>query len=163
VLKTLSGAGCDVAMHGLGDQAALQKVLQEVSDSTGARTLHSGADLRRPAEIRDMVRQVRMRAAGLCVLTAHVHCCCCNEAGRGRAGQSGSGAVPGVCLASAGAGQVLLHAWLRPGAAAAAAAAAAPAGQPACPPCNPAPQVADYFGRIDILVNNVGGSAAACL
>ncbi len=58
MLKTLSGAGCDVAMHGLGDRAALQQVLQEVSASTGARTLHSDADLRRPAEIRDMVRQV---------------------------------------------------------------------------------------------------------
>lgn len=58
MLKALSGAGCDVAMHGFGDKDKLQAMLQEVSDSTGAKTLHHDADLRKPAEIRGMVKDV---------------------------------------------------------------------------------------------------------
>jgi hypothetical protein len=166
VLKTLSGAGCDVAMHGLGDQAALQKVLREVGDSTGARTLHSDADLRRPAEIRDMVKQASRRAP------------LCHPGSRARRGAAASwaahqqpraagavcrqgrpscvrraGATAPSARHAAAAGPV---AWLQGAGAEPPSPLPARPAEPPSPPAPAAAQVADYFGRIDILVNNAG-------
>lgn len=58
VLKTLAGAGANVAMHGLGDKKKLQYICDEVAAENGVKVLFGEADLRKPAEIRNMVSKV---------------------------------------------------------------------------------------------------------
>jgi 3-hydroxybutyrate dehydrogenase len=58
VLKALAGAGCNVAMHGFGDKEALKKLQNDTASEHGIQVEYSNADLRRPEQIRDMVKSV---------------------------------------------------------------------------------------------------------
>jgi 3-hydroxybutyrate dehydrogenase len=58
MIKALAGAGANVALHGLGDPSAIQKIQDELKDQHGIQTLYSGADLKQPKLIREMVKQV---------------------------------------------------------------------------------------------------------
>lgn len=69
VLKALSGAGAHVAMHGLGEPGAIEAAKKKVMDvSTGGHFMFSDADLKKPAEIRDMVSRVADQLGGLDIL-----------------------------------------------------------------------------------------------
>jgi len=56
--RALAGAGANVCLHGLGDLSAIQKVQDELQSAHGVKTAYSDADLKKPALIRDMVKQV---------------------------------------------------------------------------------------------------------
>lgn len=56
MLKALAGAGCDVAMNGLGEASALQKLTEQVASDNGVKVHLRQCDLRKGAEIRDMVK-----------------------------------------------------------------------------------------------------------
>eukprot|EP00798_Chlamydomonas_sp_ICE-L_P006281 gene6281-2912_t len=73
VLKALAREGADVAMHGLGEPSViadlkknLEKVLAE--SGGGGRLLYDDADLKKPAQIRDMVSRVADKLGGLDIL-----------------------------------------------------------------------------------------------
>lgn len=61
--RALAGAGANVCLHGLGDLSAIQKVQDELQSAHGVKTAYSDADLKKPALIRDMVKQVPHKAA----------------------------------------------------------------------------------------------------
>lgn len=54
VLKALAGAGCNVAMHG-HPTVHSSEALPEIARTHNVSTMVSNADLRRPAEIRELV------------------------------------------------------------------------------------------------------------
>lgn len=56
VLKALAGQGASVCMHGLGDPGTIEANIKSIKD-TGAKIIYSAADLRKPNEIRGMVKQ----------------------------------------------------------------------------------------------------------
>lgn len=56
--RALAGAGANVTLHGFGDRSSIQKVQDELQSSHGIKTAYSDADLKQPAKIRDMVKQV---------------------------------------------------------------------------------------------------------
>jgi 3-hydroxybutyrate dehydrogenase len=60
VLKTLAAAGCDVAMHGYGDAAVLKETCGRIKSANEVDVAYSSADLRQPAQIRDMVKSVQV-------------------------------------------------------------------------------------------------------
>lgn len=68
VLKTLAGAGCNVAMHGFGDPNQLKEMLGEIQAAHKVDVQLSSADLREPAEIRNMVRNVQEQFGRLDIL-----------------------------------------------------------------------------------------------
>ena len=71
ILKTLAGAGCNVAMHGFGDPAFLQDMCGELSAAHKVDTTLSLADLRKPAQIRDMVQSVQAQFGRLDILVSN--------------------------------------------------------------------------------------------
>ncbi|KAG1667132.1 hypothetical protein FOA52_004127 [Chlamydomonas sp. UWO 241] len=56
VLRALAGAGCSVGMHGLGDPKTIADTRAKVASDFGTKVHLSSADLRKPSEIRDMVK-----------------------------------------------------------------------------------------------------------
>ena len=51
----LAADGCDVVVHGLGDAAALEAIRVGIEHDHGVRALSSGADLRDPSQIAQLV------------------------------------------------------------------------------------------------------------
>eukprot|EP00199_Chlamydomonas_sp_CCMP681_P007104 CAMPEP_0119108014 /NCGR_PEP_ID=MMETSP1180-20130426/13016_1 /TAXON_ID=3052 ORGANISM="Chlamydomonas cf sp, Strain CCMP681" /NCGR_SAMPLE_ID=MMETSP1180 /ASSEMBLY_ACC=CAM_ASM_000741 /LENGTH=265 /DNA_ID=CAMNT_0007093577 /DNA_START=17 /DNA_END=814 /DNA_ORIENTATION=- len=58
VLKALAGAGCNVAMHGFGDQQQLKKIQDNIAAEHDVKVVFSDADLRNPLAIQDLVARV---------------------------------------------------------------------------------------------------------
>lgn len=56
--RALAGAGAHVALHGFGSPEVIQGLQDELKSAHGVQTTYSGADLRKPALIREMVKQV---------------------------------------------------------------------------------------------------------
>lgn len=57
VAEALARAGCDVVLNGFGDADEIGRLRQALSEEHGVRVLYSGADMSRPAEIAEMIRQ----------------------------------------------------------------------------------------------------------
>ncbi len=53
--RALAAEGASVMINGFGDQTAINGYVAELKVASGAGALHSGADMTRPEEIRDMV------------------------------------------------------------------------------------------------------------
>ncbi|GAX81173.1 hypothetical protein CEUSTIGMA_g8606.t1 [Chlamydomonas eustigma] len=56
VIRALAGAGANVAMHGLGDPAKLTDMCHKIASDAGVKAIYAPADLKKPAEIRSMVK-----------------------------------------------------------------------------------------------------------
>ena len=52
--RALAGEGANVMINGFGDQAQIDGYVAEIA-ANGVGALHSGADMTKPQEIRDMV------------------------------------------------------------------------------------------------------------
>ena len=72
VLKALAREGANVSMHGLGDKAALTALQQQIAADSGVKVAFSDADLRKPAQIREMVGKVADEFGGLDILGKQV-------------------------------------------------------------------------------------------
>jgi 3-hydroxybutyrate dehydrogenase len=55
IARALAQQGANIAFNGFGDAAAIAKLQKEVADTYGVRTTYHGADMSKPAEIRDLV------------------------------------------------------------------------------------------------------------
>lgn len=73
MVKALAGAGCNVVVHGLGERDSMEALTASIGQDAGVKTIYSSADLRRPDEIRHMVKDAAQRLGGLDIL--------CNNAG----------------------------------------------------------------------------------
>jgi 3-hydroxybutyrate dehydrogenase len=56
--KRFAAAGCDVVLSGLAPAADVEAPRREIEETYSVRTLYSGADLRDPAEIEQMFREI---------------------------------------------------------------------------------------------------------
>jgi NAD(P)-dependent dehydrogenase (short-subunit alcohol dehydrogenase family) len=79
VLKTLAGASCNVAMHGLGDRTQCTEMLRSIKSEHNVDVFHSDADLLQPAQIREMVADVHRHFGRIDILVnnagiQHVRC-----------------------------------------------------------------------------------------
>jgi NAD(P)-dependent dehydrogenase (short-subunit alcohol dehydrogenase family) len=73
--RALAGAGANVTLHGFGDRSSIQKVQDELQSSHGIKTAYSDADLKQPAKIRDMVKQVCTAARSEVTVAAELRLC----------------------------------------------------------------------------------------
>jgi 3-hydroxybutyrate dehydrogenase len=68
VARALASQGCNILFNGLGDQAEIDKLVDETASKFGVQALYSGADMTRPAQIRDMVREAEQKLGGIDIL-----------------------------------------------------------------------------------------------
>jgi 3-hydroxybutyrate dehydrogenase len=55
IARALAAEGCDLVFNGFGDRAAIDRVVAETAAEYRVRAAYHGADLRRPAEVRELV------------------------------------------------------------------------------------------------------------
>lgn len=55
IARALAQQGANIAFNGFGEAAAIAKLQQDVADTFGVQTTYHGADMSKPAEIRDLV------------------------------------------------------------------------------------------------------------
>ena len=67
IATRLASDGCDVVVHGLGGSKALEEIRASLERDHNVRALSSGADLRNPAEIAEMIAAGRS-AGGIDIL-----------------------------------------------------------------------------------------------
>jgi 3-hydroxybutyrate dehydrogenase len=68
IAQALARAGHDVMLNGFGDPAAIDAVRRQLAEDTGVRVAYSGADMSRPAEIAQMVREAEEQFGGVDIL-----------------------------------------------------------------------------------------------
>lgn len=66
--KQFAAAGCDIVLSGLAEPAQVAQSRREIEENYGVRAIHCGADLRRPAEIEEMIRQAEAEFGGADIL-----------------------------------------------------------------------------------------------
>lgn len=72
MLKGLAAAGADVVMHGLASPEELKSKTQQLSSEYGVKAGHSTANVRKPAEIRDMIKRAQDDFGGVDILCNNV-------------------------------------------------------------------------------------------
>ncbi len=55
IAHVLAGQGCNIMLNGMGDKAAIDALGAELPSKYGVKTFYSGADMSKPAEVRQMV------------------------------------------------------------------------------------------------------------
>ncbi len=68
VAKRLAANGCNVAISGLGDPDAIQKLLTDIHDESGAVALYCDADLRDPSKIYSAVEKLNRDVGDIDIL-----------------------------------------------------------------------------------------------
>ena len=68
IAKALAAEGADIMMNGFGDAAHIAQLRAELASAHGIRAGYSAADMRRPAEIAEMVRQCTQEFGALDIL-----------------------------------------------------------------------------------------------
>jgi 3-hydroxybutyrate dehydrogenase len=56
IARALAAAGCNVMLNGFGDPAGIEALQREIGSLHGVKTAYHGADLSKPAEIRDLMQ-----------------------------------------------------------------------------------------------------------
>jgi 3-hydroxybutyrate dehydrogenase len=59
IARAFAAERCNVMLNGLGEQAAIEALRADLTREFGVRVLHHAADMRRPAQIADMVREAQ--------------------------------------------------------------------------------------------------------
>ncbi|KAL3138520.1 hypothetical protein ABBQ32_006304 [Trebouxia sp. C0010 RCD-2024] len=72
MLKALAGAGADVVMHGLVSQDELDQKTKALKEEYGVKVGHNAANVRKPQEIRDMIKRTQDEFGGLDILVNNV-------------------------------------------------------------------------------------------
>lgn len=68
VASGLAHAGADVMLNGLGDADEIEALRKNLSETTGQRIYYSAADMRKPAEIKSMVKQAKSLMGSINIL-----------------------------------------------------------------------------------------------
>jgi len=55
IANVLAGEGCNILLNGMGDKAAIDAIVAEISSKYSVKVSYSAADMTKPAEIRQMV------------------------------------------------------------------------------------------------------------
>jgi 3-hydroxybutyrate dehydrogenase len=68
IAGALAAEGCGVMLNGFGDSAAIEKLRADLAEKHGVRVGYSGADMSKPAEIRDLVADTVRQFGGVDIL-----------------------------------------------------------------------------------------------
>ncbi len=68
IAQALAAQGADIMLNGFGDAAETARLGSETAERFGVRVRYSGADIGKPAEIRDMVAQTAAELGALDIL-----------------------------------------------------------------------------------------------
>jgi 3-hydroxybutyrate dehydrogenase len=68
IATALAAAGCDVALNGFGDAAAIERLRADLAERHGVRAVYLPADVSKPAEIRGLVAQAAEQLGGVDIL-----------------------------------------------------------------------------------------------
>jgi 3-hydroxybutyrate dehydrogenase len=68
IARALAANGANIVFNGFGDAGAIEALQKEVAKTFDVRTLYHGADMSKPAEIRDMVRQAQATLGSVDIL-----------------------------------------------------------------------------------------------
>ena len=68
IARALAAQGANILLNGFGDAAGIGKVRTALADEHNVRTAYSGADMTKPAEIREMVAQALRDLGGADIL-----------------------------------------------------------------------------------------------
>ena len=55
IARTLAGQGCNIMLNGMGEKSVIDGLVAEFPKAYGVKTIYSGADMSKPAEIKQMV------------------------------------------------------------------------------------------------------------
>ena len=61
IAAALAAEGCDVMLNGFGEPVAIEKLRAGLADRHGVRAAYLAADVARPAEIRELVKETARR------------------------------------------------------------------------------------------------------
>jgi 3-hydroxybutyrate dehydrogenase len=65
IARALAAEGCSIMLNGFGDKAAIDKLQRDIAKEHGVKVSYSGADMSKPAQIREMVATAE-REFGAC-------------------------------------------------------------------------------------------------
>jgi 3-hydroxybutyrate dehydrogenase len=68
IARALAANGANIVFNGFGDAGAIEALQNEVAKSNGVRTFYHGADMSKPEQIRDMVRQAQATLGSVDIL-----------------------------------------------------------------------------------------------
>src|SRR5437764_728017 len=68
IASALAAEGCDVMLNGFGDPAATERLRAELAEQHGVRIAYSPADMRKPAEIRELIAETERHLGGVDIL-----------------------------------------------------------------------------------------------
>ena len=68
IAKGLAKQGVDILINGFGEADALRAMCSDMAQEFGVKVIYSGADMSRPAEIREMIRHAASEFGGLDIL-----------------------------------------------------------------------------------------------
>jgi 3-hydroxybutyrate dehydrogenase len=68
IATALATEGCDIMLNGFGDPATIADIGQQLTDDHGVRVAYSPADMSKPAEIRQLVKETVEQLGGVDIL-----------------------------------------------------------------------------------------------
>jgi 3-hydroxybutyrate dehydrogenase len=68
IATALATEGCDIMLNGFGDPATIADIGQQLTDDHGIRVAYSPADMSKPAEIRQLVKETVEQLGGVDIL-----------------------------------------------------------------------------------------------
>jgi 3-hydroxybutyrate dehydrogenase len=68
IAEALAAQGCDIALNGFGDPAAIEQLRRDIADRHGVRVEYFAADMAKPSEIRGLVAAVVERFGSFDIL-----------------------------------------------------------------------------------------------
>jgi 3-hydroxybutyrate dehydrogenase len=68
IAQRLAAQGVSIMLNGFGDKAEIEKVRKELAERSGVKTAYSGADMSKPAEIRQMVADAQREFGAVDIL-----------------------------------------------------------------------------------------------
>ncbi len=68
IATALAAEGCDVMLNGFGDRDAIERLRAGLAERHGVRIAYTGADMAKPAEIRELVAETARQFGGVDIL-----------------------------------------------------------------------------------------------
>ncbi len=68
IARTLAGQGCNIMLNGMGEKSVIDGLVAEFPKTYGVKTIYSGADMTKPAEIKQMVNDCNAKLGSVDIL-----------------------------------------------------------------------------------------------
>ncbi|RDD61787.1 3-hydroxybutyrate dehydrogenase [Ferruginivarius sediminum] len=68
IAERLAAEGCNIVLNGFGDADEIETLRQGIADANGVEVAYSAADMSKPDEIRDMIREAEGRFGAIDIL-----------------------------------------------------------------------------------------------